>query len=120
VAAFFSANACFLLVLMAAPSLPRWAAVGALFCGRATALGFNQSLWVYTAEFFPTAVRATGLGVTTCFARFGGMATAGLTALYATSRAYALLACAAMAALSAAIALQLPAAPSGGGLLDRT
>lgn len=45
---------------------------GILFVMRASALGFNQSLWIFTTESFPTDVRASALGFTTSFARIGG------------------------------------------------
>lgn len=41
------------------------------FC-RAISLGFNQSLWIYTTEAYPTNIRTTGLGFTSTFARVGG------------------------------------------------
>ena len=43
-----------------------------VFVMRASALGFNQSLWIFTTESFPTSVRASSLGFTTSFARVGG------------------------------------------------
>lgn len=40
---------------------------------RASALGFNQSLWLYAVEVYPTSLRATGLGFSTAFARLGSV-----------------------------------------------
>ncbi|EGD80705.1 hypothetical protein PTSG_01295 [Salpingoeca rosetta] len=45
---------------------------GLMFVMRASALGFNQSLWIFTTESFPTSLRASSLGFTTAFARVGG------------------------------------------------
>lgn len=44
-----------------------------IFVCRAFSLGFNQSLWIYTTEIYPTWVRATGVGFCSSFARVGGM-----------------------------------------------
>eukprot|EP01105_Mastigella_eilhardi_P008920 TRINITY_DN2139_c0_g1_i1.p1 TRINITY_DN2139_c0_g1~~TRINITY_DN2139_c0_g1_i1.p1 ORF type:complete len:222 (-),score=64.72 TRINITY_DN2139_c0_g1_i1:97-762(-) len=54
------------------PRMPSAVQCCFVFLARAFALSFNQSLWVYTTEVFPTKVRATALGFGTCFARIGG------------------------------------------------
>ena len=38
---------------------------------RAAALGFNQAIWVYSAEVFPTTHRVVGVGFTASFSRIG-------------------------------------------------
>eukprot|EP00045_Choanoeca_perplexa_P015419 m.193661 g.193661 ORF g.193661 m.193661 type:complete len:474 (+) comp16982_c0_seq4:144-1565(+) len=43
-----------------------------VWIARAAALGFNQSLWIFTTEVFPTHQRASLLGWATAFARIGG------------------------------------------------
>lgn len=44
-----------------------------MFAARACALGFNQSLWIFTAEAYPTAQRALGIGAASALARVGGI-----------------------------------------------
>jgi hypothetical protein len=44
-----------------------------MFAARACALGFNQSLWIFTAEAYPTAFRALGIGAASALARVGGI-----------------------------------------------
>ncbi|GAB5359223.1 hypothetical protein AAMO2058_000526000 [Amorphochlora amoebiformis] len=44
-----------------------------LFGARASAQGFNVSLWVLATEFFPTSVRVLGVGMTTACARLGSI-----------------------------------------------
>ena len=44
-----------------------------MFAARACALGFNQSLWIYTAEAYPTNQRALGIGAASALARVGGI-----------------------------------------------
>jgi len=93
--------------------MPHASSVLILFLARSACLGFNQSLWVFATERFPTAVRATGVGATTMFARFGGIIAASCVApLFSESHRAALLTCAAGCALSAALATRLP--PGGG------
>jgi hypothetical protein len=46
--------------------------VAVMFAARACALGFNQSLWIYTAEAYPTRQRALGIGAASALARLGG------------------------------------------------
>eukprot|EP01135_Chromosphaera_perkinsii_P000653 Nk52_evm20s147 gene=Nk52_evmTU20s147 len=50
----------------------QWVCAVIIVICRAAALGFNQSLWIFTTEVFPTEVRTRGLGFTTAFARIGG------------------------------------------------
>eukprot|EP00937_MAST-01D_sp_MAST-1D-sp2_P000254 g254.t1 len=96
--------------------LPRAAAVALLFLARSACLGFNQSLWVVATESFPTAVRATGVGFSTMFARVGGIiAGSAVAPLFAHSRRAALLVCAAGCAVSAALAWRLPNRRVAGG-----
>ena len=52
---------------------PLWIRTFIVFGARGAALGFNQSLWIYTALFFKTKVRNTGIGFTTSFARIGSL-----------------------------------------------
>ena len=52
---------------------PLWLRTLIVFGARAAALGFNQSLWIYTALFYPTKQRNRGLGFTTSFARVGSL-----------------------------------------------
>ncbi|EDQ84394.1 uncharacterized protein MONBRDRAFT_12844 [Monosiga brevicollis MX1] len=49
----------------------RWLAA-TLWMARAAALGFNQSLWIFTTEAFATKHRALGLGLASSAARVGG------------------------------------------------
>jgi hypothetical protein len=112
---FFVATGALMLLLLA----PMPPALGLLLlCAtRASALGFNQSLWVVGAQTFPTPVRATGLGLVTCFARLAGIAAANsLAPLWAASRLAAIAVCATGCALAAALVGLLPrgaATPAG-------
>ena len=40
---------------------------------RAASLGFNQAIWVYSAEVFPTTHRVVGVGFTASFSRLGSV-----------------------------------------------
>jgi hypothetical protein len=94
-------------------------AVVLLFFGRASALAYNQSLWVYTAEAFPTSSRTTGLGVTTLAARVGGVvASSVLAPLFIASAPVGLLTCAACCVAGALIVTRLPRETTGVGLTD--
>ena len=42
---------------------------------RAAALGFNQAIWVYSGEVFPTTHRVVGVGFTSSFSRMGSVGT---------------------------------------------
>ena len=42
---------------------------------RAAALGFNQAIWVYSGEVFPTTHRVNGVGLTSSFSRIGSVGT---------------------------------------------
>jgi MFS family permease len=101
-----------LVVLTAVPgprgASPAWLKIAVLFVARASALGFNQSLWVLSAESFPTTLRATGIGLVTSFARVGGMLSPLLALLYSGSPALALGACSALSVGSAAATWSLP------------
>ena len=44
-----------------------------MFGARASALGFNQSLWIYSSVSFPTHHRTLGIGLVTAAARIGGL-----------------------------------------------
>ena len=86
---------------------------------RATSLGINHgaggALTIYAAEAFPTSVRVTGLGVTTAFARLGGLLSPLIGAFFAYSHAGCLGTCvtlAVIAVLVARFALPRPPPPS--------
>ncbi|KAH3759357.1 organic cation/carnitine transporter 7 [Pelomyxa schiedti] len=93
-----------------------------LFLSRAFALSFNQSLWVYTTEVFPTAIRTTALGVVTSFARLGGVfAPVFLAHVFQEGSAghgLVLGSCVAVAFTSCIVALLLPSETGHQGLLD--
>ena len=117
IAGFFVATGALMLLLL----LPLPSGVGlALLClSRATALGFNQSLWVFAAELLPTAVRATGIGLVTCFARVAGLvATNTLTGLWDVSHAATMAVCAAGCGGAAALVCLLPHDTAGTSLRD--
>ncbi|KAL6064783.1 hypothetical protein QOT17_010673 [Balamuthia mandrillaris] len=79
-----------------------------VFVARASSLAFNQSLWVYTAEVYPTTVRTTGLGFTTAFARIGGILSPFVgQVLFAASRRMSLLLCSLGSFTAAAAVLTL-------------
>ena len=44
-----------------------------VFGARGAALGFNQSLWIFTSLYYSTRVRTRGLGLTTSMARVGAL-----------------------------------------------
>ena len=107
-------------MLLLLPPLPSGLGLGLLCLSRAAALGFNQSLWVYAAELLPTAVRASGIGVVTCFARLAGIVAANtLTGLWHVSHAATLGICSA-GCLVAAVLVQrgLPRDTAGASLRD--
>ena len=74
---FFGACGVCCLALLVSTSFsqpsPLWLRTLIVFGARAAALGFNQSLWIYTALFYPTKQRNRGLGFTTSFARVGSL-----------------------------------------------
>jgi MFS family permease len=102
------------------PLLPSFAALqsGLLFVSRAAALAFNQSLWIFTAELYPASVRSSGLGITTVFARLGGMASPWLAdyVFWQVSRSAAAWACVAAALLAALLAQTMPRDTKGQNL----
>jgi MFS family permease len=105
----FVATGLLMLVLIVAQSMYKWLAVFTLFLARASSLAFNQSLWVYTVEIYPTALRVTGLGVTTCFARLGGISTSqSLAPLFEVSQSGTLGVCCAGCFLAALLTMGLP------------
>jgi MFS family permease len=105
----FIATGVLMLLLIAAQSMYKWLAIFTLFLARASSLAFNQSLWVYTVEFYPTALRVTGLGVTTCFARLGGISTSqSLAPLFEVSPSGTLGVCCAGCFLAAFFTMGLP------------
>jgi MFS transporter, putative metabolite:H+ symporter len=120
ISAFFGATAAVALVIgVAGTAIPPNASLVLTFASRASALGFNQSLWVYTTEVYPTTVRATGLGATTLFARIGGLLSPALgQILFATSPAASLFVCAGSASAAAALTLALPMETLGRDLTD--
>lgn len=70
-------------------------ATALLFGARASALGFNQSLWIYSSSFFASQHRAFGVGVVTAFARIGGLLSPFIgQLLFAQSQSVALFICA--------------------------
>lgn len=99
---------CAVLLVPGVRSLPT-ARTALVFCARACALGFNQSLWVFTTELYPTPVRTLGLGVTTSFARVGSV-TAPFIVQYAfgASVEYGVFICVCVALVAAALSTQLP------------
>lgn len=107
-------------MLLLLPPLPGGLGLGLLCLSRAAALGFNQSLWVYAAELLPTAVRASGIGVVTCFARLAGIVAANtLTGLWHVSHAATLGICSAGCLLAAVLVQRgLPRDTAGASLRD--
>ncbi|KJE98029.1 hypothetical protein CAOG_08072 [Capsaspora owczarzaki ATCC 30864] len=76
---------------------------------RMSALGFNQSLWVFTTELFPTNVRASALGVASGFARIGGMVSPFVAQmLFATSATASLCLCIGVSFASALLIHAVP------------
>jgi MFS family permease len=116
IAAMFLACAAALLLLLLLLTLSSSSSplagllrAGLLCVVRAAALGFNQSLWVYAAEAYPTALRVHGVGFTSAFARLGSMASPLLAVvLLRRSPAATLAVCAALCAAAAALARRLP------------
>ena len=74
---FFASCGIFCIALwvttLSSKSSPLWLKTLIVFGARGTALGFNQSLWIYTALFYPTNVRTRGIGFTTSMARIGAL-----------------------------------------------
>ena len=67
-----------------------------------------------TAQAFPTSVRTTGPGVTTAFARVGGMLSPFLVSyLFAWSCSIGLLVCCVIAALAALLAMKVSTDDTG-------
>jgi len=98
---FCTALGCFFVLI---PDIPP---ILGLFMSRACALAFNQSLWVYTSELYPTTVRVTGLGSATAMARIGGSISPLITS-FAPSVQVALLICVGSGLLGAGLTLTLP------------
>jgi len=67
----FTGSALLVPMLILKPSLLKRILI--IFGCRALALGFNQSLWIYTTEVYPTRLRSTALGFTSAFARIGAV-----------------------------------------------
>ncbi|XP_059099619.1 organic cation transporter protein-like isoform X1 [Tigriopus californicus] len=59
--------------LTVVPKDMEWLALAVAFIGKATITLAFGTIFTYTAEIFPTVVRATGLGSCSCFARFGAL-----------------------------------------------
>lgn len=59
--------------LIVVPKEMEWLALTVAFIGKATITLAFGAIFTYTAEIFPTVVRATGLGTCTCMARFGAL-----------------------------------------------
>ena len=53
----------------------RWFFVTVLFTARGAAMGFFQTLYVYTSEVYPTKLRALAMGTHSGCCRFGAMLT---------------------------------------------
>ena len=74
---FFASCGIFCIALwvttLSSKTSPLWLKTLIVFGARGTALGFNQSLWIYTALFYPTNVRTRGIGFTTSMARIGAL-----------------------------------------------
>ena len=74
---FFASCGIFCIALwvttLSSKTSPLWLKTLIVFGARGTALGFNQSLWIYTALFYPTNVRTRGIGFTTSLARIGAL-----------------------------------------------
>jgi MFS family permease len=69
--AFFCALLFVLTTFVLSPSL--WMSTLVVFGARGSALGFNQSLWIFAALYYPTATRTRGVGFTTSMARIGAL-----------------------------------------------
>eukprot|EP00747_Dinoflagellata_sp_TGD_P078325 gnl/TRDRNA2_/TRDRNA2_160011_c0_seq1.p1 gnl/TRDRNA2_/TRDRNA2_160011_c0~~gnl/TRDRNA2_/TRDRNA2_160011_c0_seq1.p1 ORF type:complete len:258 (-),score=31.87 gnl/TRDRNA2_/TRDRNA2_160011_c0_seq1:27-800(-) len=116
---FFGTAACMLSLTIAKGPGHHNMAMFTIFVARACALGFNQSLWVYTAESLPTAVRTTGVGCATAFARIGGaLSPVVVHSLFNRSQEMALKLCAGLSLLSAFLAYSLPVETSEQVLCD--
>jgi MFS family permease len=74
---FFAACSVFCMLLLlttfttSASSL--WLTTVIVFGARGSALGFNQSLWIYTTLYYPTSMRTRGVGFTSSMARVGSL-----------------------------------------------
>mmetsp|Transcript_8633 Transcript_8633/g.14024 ORF Transcript_8633/g.14024 Transcript_8633/m.14024 type:complete len:268 (+) Transcript_8633:236-1039(+) len=80
-----------------------------IFCARASAQGFNVSLWVLATEFFPTSVRVLGVGITTACARAGSILSPFIAEfLFARSLWYGVATCVLLALLGAIGSFGLP------------
>ena len=64
---------CLLLTTFTSSASTLWLTTMIVFGARGSALGFNQSLWIYTALYYPTSVRTQGVGFTTSMARIGSL-----------------------------------------------
>merc|ERR1712137_1235491 len=110
----------FSAVFISAVTVPStWVRTLFVIGARATALGFNQSLWIYTTEVYPTSVRAFGLGLTTACARIGGAAAPFMAhILFKYSHATTIAVCIACALLAAILTMALPHETYGKELAD--
>jgi len=123
--AFLFLTAGIFVTLLALP-LTRMGAFGAfaqsavIFVARACGLGVIASLWVYTAELYPTAVRTSGLGVTTSCARIGGMVSPFVAEyLFVQWSELALLLCFLLCVVGAGLVLLLPRETHNSALMDQ-
>ena len=64
---------CLLLTTFTSSARTLWLTTVIVFGARGSALGFNQSLWIYTALYYPTSMRTRGVGFTTSMARIGSL-----------------------------------------------
>ena len=90
-----------------------------IFLARAAALGFNQSLWIYTTESFPTSIRPSAIGLCTSFARIGGAITPYFAdSLFAHSQGAAIMICAVVSAVAGVIIRFVPRETCNAPLID--
>lgn len=90
-----------------------------LFIARASLSGLYQTVYIYTAEFYPTASRPIGFGVCTSAARIGGILTPFVAQVLFNVSDYAVLAIyAGSCLLLAVLVLLLPVETKGRALRD--
>mmetsp|Transcript_24316 Transcript_24316/g.39432 ORF Transcript_24316/g.39432 Transcript_24316/m.39432 type:complete len:451 (-) Transcript_24316:1277-2629(-) len=106
VTSLFACCGCFCFLMIFAS---KKAVIGTVFffAARASALGFNQSLWVYSSVYFPSRTRAFGVGFVTMFARIGGLVSPFVgQVLFSHSQESALLFCVIACGLSSFLAFK--------------
>ncbi|XP_029022107.1 solute carrier family 22 member 13 [Betta splendens] len=107
-AAFLAVGGLACLLMLAVPADQRNVLTGLAMVGKFGITASFAVIYVYTAEIFPTVLRQTGIGMSSMFARMGGVLAPIINMLHNHSPATPLLIFGASPLLGAVLALALP------------